>query len=77
MSEDEFSEETIIENQQVLDAIRKSLYGENGVDIVASYMKDTPNQRIDDYQCIKMLRVVMAQLYDVTERLKVLEGRLK
>ncbi len=62
-------------NKQVLEAVKKGLYGDDGsIDIVASYMTDGDNPRIDDYQIIKMLRIVMAQLYDVSERLKRLES---
>ena len=62
-------------NKKVLNAIRNGLYGEDGsIDIVASYMTDKEETRFDSYECIKMLRIVMAQLYDISERLKRIEG---
>lgn len=57
----------------VLKAIRKGLYGADGIHIVGTYMIDGNNPRLDNYQLIKMNRVIMAQLFDISERLKVLE----
>jgi len=64
--------------QIIRESIRKGLYGEGkNMDIVATYMEEGDNPRMDTYQVIKMCRVIMVQLYDLSERLSKLERKTK